>query len=77
MLRQGFNDLVHGGAKREPVVEVVDTPAGQYVAAVADSVGGGFSRVLHAAKVRHTEVHVQEYLSGAGVICQACKCAWC
>lgn len=54
MRRQGLSDLVRGGAQHEPV-EVVETPAGPYVAAVADSVGGGFSRVLHAAKVRHTE----------------------
>ena len=57
MRRQGFSDLVHGGAQREPV-EVVETPAGQYVAAVADSVGGGFSRVLHAAKVHFHRAHV-------------------
>ena len=54
MRRQGLSDLVHGNAKRANV-EVVETPAGPYVAAVADSVGGGFSRVLHAAQVWNTQ----------------------
>ncbi len=58
MRRQGLRDLVHGNAKREHV-EIVETPAGPYVAAVADSVGGGFSRVLHAAQVLHTLVCLQ------------------
>ena len=34
------------------MVHLVETPAGKYVAAVADSVGEGFSRVLYAAQVR-------------------------
>ena len=33
-------------------MQLAETPAGKYVAAVADSVGGGFSRVLHAAQAR-------------------------